>query len=122
VKGFRVGLGPRGTYLHAGRGGFYYRQRLGSIGSTPPSQHHYNDAPVEESLYAVDNADVNQLVSASSAELLLELNRVQERWDLASLAGFVVVLALAVEVRQQVPLWVDRAHDNAGCRPETQPT
>ncbi|MBU0971002.1 MAG: DUF4236 domain-containing protein, partial [Proteobacteria bacterium] len=30
VKGFRVGSGPRGNYVHAGRGGLYYRKNLGS--------------------------------------------------------------------------------------------
>lgn len=29
VKGFRVGTGPRGSYLHGGRGGLYFRERLG---------------------------------------------------------------------------------------------
>jgi hypothetical protein len=30
VKGLRVSTGPRGTELHAGRGGVYYREKLGS--------------------------------------------------------------------------------------------
>ncbi len=30
VKGFRVGSGPSGPYVHAGRGGLYYRQSLSS--------------------------------------------------------------------------------------------
>jgi len=30
VKGFRVGTGPRGRYVHAGRGGLYFRQSLPS--------------------------------------------------------------------------------------------
>jgi hypothetical protein len=29
VKGFRVGTGPRGPYVHAGRGGIYYRKSFG---------------------------------------------------------------------------------------------
>ena len=29
VKGFRVGTGPKGPYLHAGRDGLYFRKRLG---------------------------------------------------------------------------------------------
>src|SRR3954470_12829589 len=29
VKGFRVGSGPRGNYVHMGRGGLYYRASLG---------------------------------------------------------------------------------------------
>jgi len=37
VKGARVGVGPRGTYLHAGRQGLYYRKHLssGQSGSQP---------------------------------------------------------------------------------------
>lgn len=34
VTGARVGIGPRGTYVHAGRGGLYYRQNLSSGQST----------------------------------------------------------------------------------------
>jgi hypothetical protein len=30
VKGLRIGSGPRGSYIHAGRGGLYYRQKLDS--------------------------------------------------------------------------------------------
>jgi len=29
IKGFRVGVGPRGTQVSAGRGGIYYRKQLG---------------------------------------------------------------------------------------------
>lgn len=29
VKGFRVGTGPRGNYVHIGRGGLYYRASIG---------------------------------------------------------------------------------------------
>ncbi|MES2467745.1 MAG: DUF4236 domain-containing protein [Verrucomicrobiota bacterium] len=29
VKGFRVGTGPKGNYIHMGRGGIYYRKTLG---------------------------------------------------------------------------------------------
>jgi Protein of unknown function (DUF4236) len=30
VKGLRIGTGPRGSYLHGGREGLYYRQSLAS--------------------------------------------------------------------------------------------
>lgn len=30
VTGFRVGTGPKGRYLHAGRDGLYYRKQLNS--------------------------------------------------------------------------------------------
>jgi hypothetical protein len=35
-KGFRVGSGPKGEYLHAGRGGLYYRQSLSSGAKDSP--------------------------------------------------------------------------------------
>src|SRR5258708_34831833 len=37
VKGARIGMGPRGTYVHLGRGGLYYRQTL-----APPAGGHVN--------------------------------------------------------------------------------
>ena len=36
IKGLRFGTGPRGNYIHMGRGGFYYRQTLPS--SSKPQQ------------------------------------------------------------------------------------
>lgn len=35
VKGFRVGVGPRGTNVSAGRGGLYYRKQLGAGFGSP---------------------------------------------------------------------------------------
>ncbi len=35
VKGARIGTGPKGSYVHLGRGGVYYRESLG--GRTPPA-------------------------------------------------------------------------------------
>ncbi|HXT17871.1 MAG TPA: DUF4236 domain-containing protein [Gemmatimonadaceae bacterium] len=37
VPGFRVGMGPRGNYVHAGRGGFYYRATLPSHRTARPA-------------------------------------------------------------------------------------
>ena len=35
VKGLRFGSGPKGQYIHAGRGGLYFRQSLKSRETTP---------------------------------------------------------------------------------------
>ena len=35
VKGFRVGTGPKGHYIHAGMNGIYYRKTLGTLGRRP---------------------------------------------------------------------------------------
>src|SRR4051795_5724172 len=49
VKGLRIGTGPRGHYVHAGRGGLYYRssiRRAGDPSSRAPSaQLSYVDQP-----------------------------------------------------------------------------
>ncbi|WP_100492843.1 DUF4236 domain-containing protein [Mycobacteroides abscessus] len=43
VPGFRVGTGPRGNYVHMGRGGVYYRATLG--GSAPRQVGVYSPSP-----------------------------------------------------------------------------
>jgi hypothetical protein len=39
VPGFRVGTGPRGNYVHVGRGGVYYRASLGAKAGTRAGGH-----------------------------------------------------------------------------------
>ncbi len=34
IRGLRIGTGPRGHYVHAGRGGFSYRATIGRAGRT----------------------------------------------------------------------------------------
>lgn len=36
IPGLRVGMGPRGNYIHMGKGGLYYRKSLG--GQKPANQ------------------------------------------------------------------------------------
>jgi len=38
VKGLRVGTGPRGSYLHGGRGGLYFRETLGQDSEEVPTE------------------------------------------------------------------------------------
>jgi hypothetical protein len=42
VRGFRVGTGPRGNYVHAGRNGIYYRQQWGSANQRRSAQQSVN--------------------------------------------------------------------------------
>lgn len=48
VKGLRVGTGPRGRYLHAGREGLYYRKSLNSE-PQPGGDAGFQEVPTEES-------------------------------------------------------------------------
>lgn len=102
VRGARIGVGPSGSYLHLGRGGVYYRQRLGAQGSDsarhpealPPTQ-----ATASPALQDIDSADVGQMVDGSSQEILAELERVHQRKDSfpRSLIGLsIATLTLAI--------------------------
>src|SRR5215213_3502967 len=72
VKGLRVGTGPRGAYVHAGRGGIYYRQTLGTRRASPDGK--LTELPVH-SLSVADAAfdleqDVDELVDSSGSDLV----------------------------------------------------
>jgi hypothetical protein len=90
VKGFRVGTGPRGHYVHAGRGGLYYRASLGQ--STRPS----NQRPVRSRgeasnpssrltddgrvlMIEIESGDVLGMRDSSVGELIDDLNAKQAR-------------------------------------------
>lgn len=96
VKGFRVGAGPRGNYIHMGRGGMYYRATLPSAHpasarpahvsvpvqapQTPAGTH----APLEE----FESANITQLVDTSSRDLLSEMNKKQQKTALWPFSAF----------------------------------
>src|SRR4051812_41274597 len=74
IRGFRVGSGPRGNYVHMGRGGFYYRQTLPSgralsrpevrpsfIQEEAPPQTH---GPMQE----ITSGSISQMIDSSSAQ------------------------------------------------------
>jgi Protein of unknown function (DUF4236) len=84
IKGFRVGTGPRGNYVHIGRGGIYYRAalnqgespRAGLPTASPPRP----SLAQMDRLAEIESGDVLQMVDASSAALLGEVNEKMRRW------------------------------------------
>ena len=105
VKGARIGVGPRGSYVHMGRGGLYYRQTL-----TPASQTHYvpskpDYAPSEpqpvplsaSNLQEIRSSAAATLSDSSATELLKELDRVKKRTDrlpIVTVAGGAAIIVL----------------------------
>ncbi len=92
VKGARIGVGPRGSYVHLGRGGLYYRQTI-----APPSAREQSsqDAPLA--------TDELREIPSSAEQLLQELNRVKRRFDLFPLSvivGSVLLFRIAVSETQ----------------------
>src|SRR5256886_8463839 len=72
IKGFRVGTGPRGNYVHMGAGGIYFRSTFPSDTrqSLPTKSEHSEDGPVQ----VFESGSVLQMVDSSSAQLLEEIN------------------------------------------------
>jgi hypothetical protein len=104
VKGARISAGPRGTYIHAGTGGFYYSQRVGgpSVRTTfthpAPVRRQAGwqpAAPAGQEQYRIESADVSRLVETNNAELLEQINSAARQTRHAPLA-VLATLALSV--------------------------
>src|SRR5712664_2001730 len=115
IPGLRFGTGPRGNYVHMGRGGFYFRKTLSSrSGSSPnqppgspslPLQPRATTTPLEE----IDSASVLSMTDSSNAELLAELN---DKRQLTRMLPFVALLGLVsvgVGLVLHASIWVDVA-------------
>lgn len=114
VKGARIGVSPSGrAYVHAGRGGFYFRQQIGSPSLSPQTKSQISpqlpaqmrpqqpnkasiDSPVAVPMEHIDSADTTQLRDASQAELVAALQRVRRRIPRTAIVACVAALALAV--------------------------
>lgn len=117
IKGFRLGSGPRGNYIHMGAGGVYYRASLpkakpskpsysnltetsGTIPEIPPGTHD----PLEE----IDSADVSQIVDSSSKELLDELNLKRQKmrsWPSAAILSLLLFYSAVSSGWSEYALW-----------------
>ncbi|EAB6718125.1 DUF4236 domain-containing protein, partial [Salmonella enterica subsp. enterica] len=80
--GLRIGTGPRGHYIHAGRGGLYYRATLGKAGQgrqplaspqRPISTRTMPDGG-DVAMIEIESGDVLQMRDTSFSELLDEIN------------------------------------------------
>jgi len=71
LKGARIGSGPGGAYVHMGRHGLYYRQRLGT--PHPPNARPAID-PAWPSPGSPAAPDLSGLVDSSSQEVQSQLN------------------------------------------------
>jgi len=111
VKGLRIGTGPRGHYVHAGRGGIYYRATIGRPGErpevgttpTPAAPRSLPDAVMENGvrMVEVDSGDVLAMRDESRADLVDEINAKRSTTSMAlvlglSLAGLGAILTMII--------------------------
>src|SRR6185437_11630447 len=106
VKGARIGVGPRGSYIHLGRGGFYYRQSLGSCSPSRPSLNSTTPPqPLSDGLQEISSADATAIVDASATGLLQELNRVKRQHDFFPVVLIVGSVLLLKIIASGVDWW-----------------
>ncbi|MCL2469312.1 MAG: DUF4236 domain-containing protein [Alphaproteobacteria bacterium] len=117
IKGLRLGTGPRGNYIHMGRGGFYYRKTFGNNSSASPSTarapvSNANNTPPpqqapDNSGYGpftdIDSGDVSAMTDSSSAELLAEFDSKQKKITL-----YPFVIAATILILWFLPEGVER--------------
>jgi len=114
VKGFRVGSGPRGNYVHMGRGGLYYRATIPSASrpqapSLPRSERYIPPQPESTShdpLHEIDSGDVQQMTDSSSTELLQELNSKRKKPKLWPYPVVLGIIAFFISTINHLPGWV----------------
>ena len=110
IKGFRVGTGPRGNYIHMGRGGLYFRAAL--PGSPPrqgipvPVQPGPDADSEDERLQQLETGTASEMVDSSSAQLLDEINGKAKRMTLWPIALTLASLAHIMFVPGGAPLWL----------------
>ena len=85
VRGLRVGTGPRGNYVHMGRGGLYYRATLPPGRNSPPGR--LGDGarnspsaprtPGGESFERIESGDVLAMTDESAAGLLKQIREAE---------------------------------------------
>jgi hypothetical protein len=113
IKGFRVGSGPRGNYVHIGRHGLYYRAALPSPASrstaaapapivprTPPAE------GTASEMHEIESGSVEAMVNSSSAELLEEIRTRRKRIRLSPIAITIGTILCFAGVRYVEPAWI----------------
>ena len=102
VKGFRVGSGPRGNYVHMGRGGLYFRQTLGPVSQGLPVLSPSVDPTVGPSV-EIESGSVLEMADASSSGILNELNEKRRLVRFLPFAIGLVILATYALVATDAP-------------------
>ena len=105
IRGFRIGSGPRGNYVHMGRGGLYYRATLDSP-TPPPSSPHYfprtSGFDHEPFMVEIESGETGNIVDASSRELVDELQRKRRAFPYSPFAAVLGVVGFAILLSKQL--------------------
>ena len=110
IKGFRIGSGPRGNYIHMGRGGLYFRQSLDSPRRLPSPSGSGMGSPVDAGTAApleeIDSGAAQSMVDCSSADLLKEMNEKRRMLRFLPFALAMSGVFLLVAILADAPVWL----------------
>ncbi len=100
VPGFRVGMGPRGNYVHMGAGGVYYRTTLSPRPKQPAAAHSRGpSAPADTGigeLRSIESGDVLRMTDSSSEDLLNEIRAKHKTTNVSRIAGCASALVIVL--------------------------
>lgn len=79
VKGFRLGTGPRGNYVHMGRGGLYYRASLGGPKRQAAQRQPHPPAPrpmarSDSIQQVIETGNVVEMVPSNGSKIVEQVN------------------------------------------------
>jgi hypothetical protein len=110
VKGFRVGSGPHGHYIHAGTGGFYYRtalrQKHPPKPTMPGSRFEPNIAPSYAGVgpfLPVEGGDLQHMVDSDAASILKQINENRSAIGMWPIPASICVIAFGAATLATVP-------------------
>lgn len=117
IKGLRIGAGPRGNYVHMGRGGIYFRKTLSPAGvriqpGVTESIHRNQSIPLMPidptvgDFVEIDSNSVLQMTSACAEDLLTELNEKRRKTSLTPVVTVIMALLIAYLWYKRIPVWV----------------
>ncbi len=104
VKGFRIGSGPRGNYIHMGRGGLYYRASLGGGKTQIPRANiapsGTYSAPAPTGYYAtqqIETGNTLDMKPSNGSDIVDQINQklgIMKLWPVSLVAGIVATVLL----------------------------
>lgn len=96
VKGFRIGTGPNGNYIHMGKDGIYYKKQWGKKSNRNKIKNNNvieNATEVEE----IESGNADEIVDSSSEELVNELNGKRKKFSLKWLSILPIFMPIDTE-------------------------
>lgn len=115
VRGLRLGMGPRGNYVHMGQGGLFYRKTLpsgtsnnqGNQNKPEPQQSHTEIEP--EPLTEIESDDLSQMIDSSSSDLVAEMNGKRQKmrsWPFVAVFGLAAAFFIFQNSQSPIPALV----------------